>query len=627
MNEPPNFPGVPESSEAEVRDSLAEDQSRSTVPSSTRSERGERRAEPSSSSSSEPCELKEVPSSPSEPAVEGDSLGQPNPCPEAAVEARRPSSGSNGQGAYWEASRAWAQKPKANKRKSWIFSARASNASQAEVAKVSSNTTSWFVRRQGIPKKQVHLSVEEVRETIMGVRSETSSSTIGGEGDSWRAKAHHLVEHRYFQLAICTIIVLNALYIGIETDNKNWSESARIGFEALFATIFLIEIALRLSIGARRFFCGSPWDRGWNVFDLLLVIIACIDLFVITVFFRSAAEDLEALSVVRMLRLLRIARVLRLLQFFKELWLLVAGVIDAMRTLFWAWLLIFMIVYVFGVLITGTMRELGARETMCEGSDDTSIDTLYGSLPKSMFTLFSVITINGWGELAKCSMQVAGWTWFLFVVFLLCTSFGMLNVVIAVIVEGTLERAMRQQREEAQQEDVQRRDAINQIYEAFHSCDANGDGQLTRLEFMTSLQQTEFMRKLLVIGIDVRKAKNLFDILDYDSSGSLDLQEFIHGMMRARGEAQAKDILALQCDVLRAEQRYREELQTCRDGFIMSLSPLDEQIEAAHKEVRRLLRALEGPGSPGGGGQEQPMLMMSYSRGALEASPLLGATQ
>ena len=41
----------------------------------------------------------------------------------------------------------------------------------------------------------------------------------------------------------------------------------------------------------------------------------------------------------------------------------------------------------------------------------------------------------------------------------------------------------------------------------------------------------------LSLYIGKKGAEALFDILDYDESGCLDMNEFIEGMMRARGEA------------------------------------------------------------------------------------------
>lgn len=51
----------------------------------------------------------------------------------------------------------------------------------------------------------------------------------------------------------------------------------------------------------------------------------------------------------RMLRLIRLVRLLRLLRLFKELTLVVSGFLTAMRTLFWAFIFLVLLIYVFAI--------------------------------------------------------------------------------------------------------------------------------------------------------------------------------------------------------------------------------------------------------------------------------------
>merc|ERR1719171_1343710 len=70
------------------------------------------------------------------------------------------------------------------------------------------------------------------------------------------------------------------------------------------------------------------------------------------------------------------------------------------------------------------------------------------------------------------------------------------------------------------------------------------------------------MMNLHAVEIDLRSAEGLFDIMDYDDSGHLDAKEFIEGCMRARGDAKAKDILAVQCDLWRTQEWVRTQFNT-----------------------------------------------------------------
>merc|ERR1719262_159123 len=96
---------------------------------------------------------------------------------------------------------------------------------------------------------------------------------------------------------------------------------------------------------------------AWNNFDVVLVMVAILDATINLSLHVGAGQGNDSLGVfsaMRILRALRLARILRLLRFkeFKELWLLVSGVINSLRTLAWAWLLIVLIIYIFGILTT-----------------------------------------------------------------------------------------------------------------------------------------------------------------------------------------------------------------------------------------------------------------------------------
>merc|ERR1719456_991080 len=84
---------------------------------------------------------------------------------------------------------------------------------------------------------------------------------------------------------------------------------------------------------------------------------------------------------------------------------------------------------------------------------------------------------------------------------------------------------------------------------------------------------------LAEVGIDVRQAASLFEILDFDGSGVLEVEEFVEGVMKARGAAKAQDLLAVHCDVWRCEQRVIQHLKS--------------DIGSLRKHVQRLGRKLE----------------------------------
>merc|ERR1719277_2042623 len=63
----------------------------------------------------------------------------------------------------------------------------------------------------------------------------------------------------------------------------------------------------------------------------------------------------------------------------------------------------------------------------------------FGTVPRSMFTLLQVLTLDNWSsKIARHVLQNQGYMAIFFIIFLLFGTYGLLNVIIAVIVERTL---------------------------------------------------------------------------------------------------------------------------------------------------------------------------------------------
>eukprot|EP00928_Gymnodinium_smaydae_P100223 TRINITY_DN9786_c0_g3_i1.p1 TRINITY_DN9786_c0_g3~~TRINITY_DN9786_c0_g3_i1.p1 ORF type:complete len:533 (-),score=78.51 TRINITY_DN9786_c0_g3_i1:632-2182(-) len=142
------------------------------------------------------------------------------------------------------------------------------------------------------------------------------------------------------------VILLNAAIIGVSTDHSpewwGWKLT-----EVFFSVFFVFELLTKIRLfGCKTYWLGSEWH--WNCFDGLVVGMALLGL----VAFVPGLGDLDVgnLTLVRLMRVARITRVLRLLQLraFRELLLIVNGVLAGMRTLLWTMILLLAVVYVLG---------------------------------------------------------------------------------------------------------------------------------------------------------------------------------------------------------------------------------------------------------------------------------------
>jgi voltage-gated sodium channel len=221
---------------------------------------------------------------------------------------------------------------------------------------------------------------------------------IWGLGSNGSAAHENFVDGAKFNLAVGLVILANAMVIGIETEfcrNNGCQESELIWrtIEYVFCAVWVVEMVLRLRAHGLKYFFDP-----WNVMDFGLVTLAIADAVLPTVQSvlgrenEQRTDNMKMFSVLRMLRLLRLVRVIRLLRIFKELWLLVNGFIHALRVLGWLVVLLLLILYCGAVLTTAMIGE------HCD-EDYVSFDRckdMFGGVLLSMFTLFQVLTLEGW---------------------------------------------------------------------------------------------------------------------------------------------------------------------------------------------------------------------------------------
>jgi len=273
--------------------------------------------------------------------------------------------------------------------------------------------------------------------------------------------------------------------------------------------------------------------------------------------------------------------------------------VQAIWTLFWTWILLLVIIYVCGIFATRTIGQ--------PNRSDSELQRYFGNVPRSMFTLFQVTTTEGWAEIARQAMRVSPWTAAFFVIYLYVTTCAVLNVVVAVIVENTLDQATGQREKFNAKQDHSQREACARIYQIFHSLDNNGDGMLTKLEFSEALGNAEICRYLHTVGLDMRQAEELFSILDFDESGSLDAQEFVGGVLKAVGPGKAREVLALHCDLYRSKRKVSSKVKAVHRQTISHMKTVHRGVQDLRTEVQNLTKALaEAHGSRNHAQNSQP---------------------
>jgi voltage-gated sodium channel len=224
------------------------------------------------------------------------------------------------------------------------------------------------------------------------------------ETSTWQAKIESFMAHAWIQHGLVFLIILNAAILGLETSAdimQDWGEILHWLDHGILG-IFITEIVVLIAARKLHFFSDS-----WCVFDFIVVGIALI----------PASGSLSVL------RALRVLRVLRLINKVESMRKVVSGLLSSLPGLGSVFGLITIIFYVASVIATNLFNK--------------DFPQWFGDMGSSAYTLFQVMTLEGWSqEIARPVMEVFPYAWVFFVVFILIATFIIFNLFIAVIVDS-----------------------------------------------------------------------------------------------------------------------------------------------------------------------------------------------
>merc|ERR1719252_411221 len=98
----------------------------------------------------------------------------------------------------------------------------------------------------------------------------------------------------------------------------------------------------------------------------------------------------------------------------------------------------------------------------------------FGTIPRAMYTLFCVVILAEWMELGRALVEYQPWMIFFFLIFIIFTTFGVMNVIIGVIVDNTMEAAKSIEAEDEESEKARKLQLLQNIRDLVFSLDANG---------------------------------------------------------------------------------------------------------------------------------------------------------
>ena len=238
-------------------------------------------------------------------------------------------------------------------------------------------------------------------------RPQGSAGTAAGRDNpaaGIRDKIRWLVDAPAFRATAMTVIVLNAIALGLETSP---TVKAVIGsqlhvFDQIVIAIFCVEIGLRIIARGLRFF-RDPW----GIFDFIVVAV-------------TLAPASDSLLILRALRVLRVLRVVSAIPRLRRV---VGALLHAVPGVAAIAVLLLLIFYVYAVITTNLFG--------------TAYPVWFGTIGESMFSLFQIMTLESWSMgIVRPILQQFPWAWTVFVSFIIVSSFTVLNLFIAIVIDS-----------------------------------------------------------------------------------------------------------------------------------------------------------------------------------------------
>lgn len=450
----------------------------------------------------------------------------------------------------------------------------------------------WFDATFEMAKRMTEVNTKDVAwSTKMRTsRHHVSQSSFLHDTQDW-SWFRMMVRSWWFDSCVMVLIVVNSALVGLQVNYIATHGGQELEFytimQSALCIIFVIEVALRI-LGEKARFFFSPFDRGWNCFDLLLALCGLVEILLgrLIPTFNDNLQNLTALRAVRILRMVRFTRIIRIMKYFHELRLMVSSISNSMRALTWAMVIILAIMYMYAVIFTqatadsnsGRPSEVVAEATDEALTEDEGLIEYFGDIGSSIYTLFQVVTSGiNWGDVAEPLKKLSPIYFFIFLLFTSFNFIAVMNVITAVFVQTALQNAARDTDAVIFGAIADHSAEIQQLQALFEEADAKDNGQISIVDFVDFTRDPRVEAYFRVIGINISEAIGFFRLLDIDDSGYVDMEEFVIGCMRIKGQAKGLDVATLMHELKRVTRIIHNEIVTLRTALLDHANDVDAQ--------------------------------------------------
>eukprot|EP00747_Dinoflagellata_sp_TGD_P160463 gnl/TRDRNA2_/TRDRNA2_177985_c0_seq9.p1 gnl/TRDRNA2_/TRDRNA2_177985_c0~~gnl/TRDRNA2_/TRDRNA2_177985_c0_seq9.p1 ORF type:complete len:566 (+),score=129.13 gnl/TRDRNA2_/TRDRNA2_177985_c0_seq9:113-1810(+) len=342
-------------------------------------------------------------------------------------------------------------------------------------------------------------------------------------------KVHGFVDGKHMKIVMGTIISMNALQVIYESDlgskcEYGGSQNAcdqQAGWlkvtNCIYLALYTFELSLRIYVHRR-----SCLTDAWDMFDGAIILIGAIS--------EILGGLLPSTGILRLFRLARLAKALRVMKLPPELYTMIHGFASALKAITMGALLMGLMLLLFAVVAIEMFNGLYHSEHMkavfeSKGCPDCYLT--YSSIPSAFFELIKMTILGQGWENAIIFIEENPWAILFFMSVYFSVVLGMVNLVLAVIVEKALEAHQEDLNKEALAKEEEKKQASLHFVALCQEIDMDGSGSLSLAELLAGYDKIEeFRNTLQVMDISREDIVHMFKIMDKDASGDVSYKEF-----------------------------------------------------------------------------------------------------
>lgn len=370
-----------------------------------------------------------------------------------------------------------------------------------------------------------------------------------------------------FCMGVACLSVLNTFIVGLEADYTCWGQAPVsppgatctpndrmpwYGFDCVIAVLFLVEMVIRiLSIGVLDFFLGDPLVHLSGIHiphctDFSIVMARFIDTFILDQM--GYDTNIKVISCVRIVRCADVAKLMRLVKSVRELWLVIAGIGDLMKTVMWVAILLVLIFWVVGIMMVILVGHSPPASYNYERSY-WGKSAYFDTVPQAVFSLFQTMTLSQWSTIIyRPIFEQNPAIIIILVPFIMLTTVGLLNIIVGVVVDSTISSSANNAERERKEQVKTHNRVMDSLRMVFEEADTDGGGSLDKDELLKCLRRPHVRDRLKLLEIPVNDLDQLFDVIDEEKLGEIKTEHFFRGCSRLRGPALSSDLHRMSID-------------------------------------------------------------------------------